>query len=240
MFMQPFDCTIYAVCIDGEEVRYEAKSEIIPILGGAWAITDEKRDALRQKGYVFDNEGGYMSALNERWGELTCVQWMLLNAEEKNIGNAQYRRNWIEPHDEWYADDTLYVPEPAVFACSLEQQFYGGHRDFDAPAITRELADSGQWVFSRKEIDAVWHQNLFIGCNMARGPKREYKEFMTVLFHALIPIWEKHKDRFLSIEGYDKRAIAFIAERIITGLVLHRDRILPNVKIATAPIGFIN
>lgn len=238
--MQPSDCTIYAVCINDETVRYEAKSKIVPILGGAWSATKEKRNVLREQGYVFDDEGGYLSPLNARWGELSCVHWMILNAEDKNIGNAQYRRNWIEPHSEWYEEDTLYLPEPAVFSCSLEQQFYGGHSAFDAPAITRELADSGGWVFTREQIDAVWAQNLFIGCNMARGPKASYKQFMTVLFHCLIPIWEKHKEHFLSIEGYDKRAIAFIAERIITGLVLHRDKLLPGMKIATAPIGFIN
>lgn len=237
--MQPSDCTIYAVCIGDEKVRYEAKSNIIPMMGGAWTLSKEKREALRGQGYVFDDENGYLSPLNMRWGELSCVHWMLLNAEEKNMGNAQYRRNWIEPHEEWYEEDTLYLPEPAVFACSLEQQFYGGHSDFDAPAITRELADSGGWVFTREQIDAVWAQNLFIGCNMARGPKQSYKQFMTVLFHCLIPIWEKHKEHFLSIENYDKRAIAFIAERIITGMVLHRDKILPGMKIATAPIGFI-
>lgn len=238
--MQPSDCTIYAVCIGDEKVRYEARSRIVPMLGGAWSISEDKREQFRKEGYVFDDEGAFLSSLNARWGELSCVHWMILNAEEKNIGNAQYRRNWVEPHNEWYEEDTLYLPEPAVFACSLEQQFYGGHSDFDAPAITRELADSGGWVFTREQIDAVWEQNLFIGCNMARGPKASYKQFMTVLFHCLIPIWEKHKEHFLSIEGYDKRAIAFLAERIVTGLVLHRDKILPGMKIATAPIGFIN
>jgi hypothetical protein len=134
----------------------------------------------------------------------------------------------------------LYVPEPAVFTCTLEQQFYGGHSEFDAPAITRELADTGAWAFTREEIDKLWAQNLFIGCNMARGPKQHYKQFMTTLFVCLLPIWEKHKEHFLSIEGYDKRALAFIAERLLTGLVLYRDKFFPGMTIETAPIGFIH
>ncbi len=234
------DSTIYAVCIPGEEVRYTAKSSIVPIMGGSHTLALEEREKLRSKGYVFDDENAVLSPLNDRWGELSCVHWMILNAKENNIGNAQYRRNWLEPEDQWYCPETLYVPEPAQFSCTLEQQFYGGHSAFDAPAITRKLADEGKWIFTREEIDKIWAQPSFVGCNMARGPRQSYLRFMTTLFAGLAPIWRENKEHFLSIEGYDKRAIAFIAERLITGMVLCRDRILPGVKIATAPIGFIN
>lgn len=238
--MQPSDSTIYAVCIPGEKVRYKAQSSIVPIMGGSCNLDESEREKLRHEGYKFDDENAFLSPLNHYFGELSCVHWLILNAQEDNIGNAQYRRNWEEPGDGWYDANTLYVPEPARFQCSLEQQFYGGHSKFDAPTITRQFADSGKWVFSREEIDNVWAQNLFIGCNMARGSKQDYKRFMTVLFNALMPIWEKHQNDFLRIEGYDKRAIAFIAERVITAMVLYRDRVLPGMNILTAPIGFIS
>jgi hypothetical protein len=238
--MEMADSTIYAVCIPGEKVRYTAKSSIIPIMGGSHALSKEERESLRAEGYAFDDENAVLSPLNDRWGELSCVHWMINNAKESNIGNAQYRRNWLEPKDQWYCPETLYIPEPAQFSCTLEQQFYGGHSAFDAPAITRKLADEGKWIFTREEIDKIWAQSSFVGCNMARGPRQSYLRFMTMLFAGLAPIWRENKEHFLSIEGYDKRAIAFIAERLITGMVLCRDRILPGVKIATAPIGFIN
>lgn len=239
--MQPSDCAIYAVCIPGKEVRYSSLAQLIPIMGGACKLSLKEREDLRRKGYVFDDEGqSFLSALNPQLGELSCIQWILNNAEQMNIGNAQYRRNWVEPCAEWYDDNTLYVPEFATFGCSLEQQFYGGHSAFDAPLITRTMADTGQWLFSREEIDKLWKQNLFIGCNMARGPREQYQKFMTTLFSALMPIWEKNKESLLQIKGYDKRAIAFIAERLITGMVLYRDRLFPKMNIATAPIGFIN
>lgn len=237
--MKPSDSTIYAVCIPGEGVRYKAQSQIVPIMGGGCNLNKKQREKLRLEGYVFDDENGDCSSLNKHWGELSCIHWMLKNAKQGNIGNAQYRRNWIEPTNIWYAKDTLYVPEFATFSCSLEQQFYGGHSSFDAPAITRELADSGTWAFTRKEIDKLWAQNLFIGCNMARGPRIDYQLFMGTLFTCLAPIWSRHKERFLSIDGYDRRALAFIAERLMTGLVLYRSKFFPNMKIETAPIGFI-
>lgn len=239
--MQPSDCAIYAVCIPGEKVRYSSLAPLIPIMGGACKLSEGERQDLRQQGYVFDDEGqSFLSPLNPRLGELSCIQWVVNNAQQANIGNAQYRRNWVEPNNEWYDKNTLYVPEFATFGCSLEQQFHGGHSAFDAPSITRTLADTGQWLFSREEIDKLWKQNLFIGCNMARGPRSQYQKFMTTLFDALMPIWEDNKESFLKIEGYDKRAIAFIAERLITGMVLCRDKLFPEMNIATAPIGFIN
>jgi hypothetical protein len=237
--MQPSDCAIYAVCIPNKGVRYSSLAPLIPIMGGAYALSNDERNELRRKGYRFDDEGCDLSSLNDRLGELSCVKWIVNNAPQLNIGNAQYRRNWIEPSDKWYDVNTLYVPEFAEFSCSLEQQFYGGHSAFDAPSITRTLADTGQWLFSREEIDKLWKQNLFIGCNMARGPRSQYQKFMTTLFDALMPIWEENKESFSKIEGYDKRAIAFIAERLITGMVLYRDRLFPGMEIATAPIGFI-
>jgi len=237
--MESIKDTIYAVCIPGAKVRYQSQSQIIPIMGGSCSLNENEREKLRLEGYVFDDEGADCSSLNKHWGELSCIHWMLKNAKQSNIGNAQYRRNWIEPTKTWYAKDTLYVPEFAVFGCSLEQQFYGGHSSFDAPAITRNLADSGVWAFTREEIDKLWAQNLFIGCNMARGPKIYYQQFMGTLFTCLSPIWSQYKERFLSIDGYDKRALAFIAERLMTGLVLYRDKFFSNMKIETAPIGFI-
>lgn len=231
--------TIYAVCIPGKEIQYEAKSNIVPIMGGAALLTLEEQNILSRKGYVLDNDNANLSELNKYWGELSCVEWILLNANTSHIGNAQYRRGWIEPDSGWYGINTLYVPEAANFSITLEQQFYGGHRSFDGPAITRELADSGEWLFSRREIDEVWSQNKFFGCNMARGPTEHYKQFMGLLLSALFPLWKKHEEMFLSIEGYDKRAIAFLAERIMTGIILHRDKLLPGINIQTAPISFV-
>jgi len=239
--MQPSDCAIYAVCIPGKTVRYSSRAPLIPIMGGAYKLLEGEREDLRQQGYVFDDEEqSFLSPLNPYLGELSCIQWIVNNAQQANIGNAQYRRNWVEPSNEWYDENTLYVPEFATFSCSLEQQFYSGHSAFDAPSITKALADTGQWLFSREEIDKIWQQNLFIGCNMARGPRSQYQEFMTTILDALTPIWEENKESLLKIEGYDKRAIAFIAERLITGMVLYRDRFFPGMNIATAPIGFIN
>ena len=91
-------------------------------MGGACNLPEGEREDLRQQGYVFDDEEqSFLSPLNPQLGELSCIQWIVNNAQQANIGNAQYRRNWVEPSDGWYDENTLYVPEFAEFGCSLEQ-----------------------------------------------------------------------------------------------------------------------
>ena len=165
--MQPSDCAIYAVCIPGEEVRYSSRAPLIPIMGGSCELSKEEREKLHQSGYVFDDEGQtFLSPLNSRFGELSCIQWIVNNAEQLNIGNAQYRRNWIEPSDKWYDADTLYVPEFAHFDAALSNSFTVGTRPLMLLPLRGHLptAEGGYFLakklikFGRKicSLDATW------------------------------------------------------------------------------------
>jgi hypothetical protein len=54
----------------------------------------------------------------------------------------------------------------------------------------------------------------------------------------MAPIWHNNSDQIKAITGYDQRAIAFIAERMMTAIILHREKIF-DFEIMTAPIEFI-
>ncbi len=237
--MNPSDCTIYAACIPGEKIRYETRSTLVPVMGGACKLSKSQRESLRRQGYKFDDENSTLSELNSQWADLSSILWVLLNAKEDNIGTSQYRRTWEEPDGKWYKPDTLYIPESIEFKYSLGEQVKLSHRAFNAVLITKTIAASGNWLFTKEEIVQVWKQNVFYGCLMARGPRDEYRKFVTILFDALFPIWNRYQDHFMTINGYDTRAIAFIAERVMTAMVLHRERLFPGMKIETAPIRFI-
>ena len=208
-------------------------------MGGACKLSKSQRESLRHQDYKFDDENSILSELNPQWADLSSILWVLLNAKENNIGTSQYRRTWEEPDNGWYSPDTLYIPESVKFKYSLGEQVKLSHRSFNAVAITKMMAGSDNWLFTREEIGDLWRQNVFYGCLMARGPRDSYRQFMTVLFDALFPIWDRCQDHFMTIDGYDTRAIAFIAERVMTAMVLHRERLFPGMKIETAPIRFI-
>lgn len=238
MTMQGTDATIYVVCLKDTPIRYTARSRHVPIIANSCTLSLEERASLREQGVVFDDENAFYSHLNPWWGELSCIHWILNNAEEENIGNAQYRRNWIETDDLQHDPSGLYMPESGQFGYSLAEQFYG-HHSFDGVRMTMEMAATGLWPFTTEEMEHVWTQNIFYGCLMARGPKEHYKRFMGVLLECMIPLWEAFEDRFIPIEGYDRRSIAFIAERVMTGLILYREKFFPDIIIRTAPIDFI-
>ena len=238
MFMQPIDSTIYAVCVKDQPVRYSNRSRIVPLLANACALSPEERASYKEMGYELDDENASFSEVNPFFAELSCIDWILNNANDDNIGNAQYRRNWEEGEDTAYDPEVLYVPQAAQFGFSLAQQFAGGHL-FPGIGMTMHMASKSSWPFTKEEMEKVWNQNHFHGCLMARGNREDYKQFMGLLMECMVPLWDEFKDHLVTIEGYDKRSIAFMAERVMTGIVLYREKFFPGMTIHTAPIGFI-
>jgi hypothetical protein len=236
--MQPIDSTIYAVCVKDQPVRYSSRSRIIPLLAHACALSSEERAAYKAMGYEMDDENAHLSEVNPYFAELSCIEWILNNSSEDNIGNAQYRRNWEEDENLMYDPEVLYVPQAARFGFSLAQQFVGGHQ-FPGVGMTMAMSMKGGWPFTKEEMEKVWEQNEFHGCLMARGSQENYKRFMRLLMECMVPLWETFKNQLVDIEGYDRRSIAFMAERVMTGLILYRGKFFPDMTIHTAPIGFV-
>ena len=105
--------------------------------------------------------------------------------------------------------------------------------------MTMEAAERGKLPFTADEMRSVWEQNHFFGGPMARGPRKDYEALMTVLFDCLWPIWEDNKDEIKALSGYDQRAMAFLSERLLAGVVLLREKFFGNMSILCAPMSFI-
>lgn len=222
--MLPEDWHIYAAKLKNQEITYSSPSTTIPIVVGAHALDIEERDSLRQSGHVFDDEGSSISAFNPFFCELTSVYWLLHNStSQEYIGNAHYRRKWADEDIIHSEPDVLYVSDCAKFGYSLAEQFRGGHSGFDAPAMTISLAERGLIPFTASQMKAVWEQNVFHGCQMARGPRKYYEAFMNLAFDCLWPFWDEHKDEIMAMDGYNRRMMGFVGERMMTGLILCRE-----------------
>lgn len=241
--MEPKNLTIYAGTVLGRPVRWTSQCKIVPVLCGRKQLRAMDRQVEAMLGsnkYVFDD--GEPSVYNKNWADLSCIETVLqkeFNSElNKQIGNAQYRRAWAEDAIEPSNPDVLYVPEPAVFGCSLKEQFKAGHAGFPGYELSMEAAHNGLFPLSEDELSQVWNQNQFHGCLMARGPARLYLPFMNTLISSFCwPLWSEYKDVFVSFSGYNARGLAFLAERLFTAMVLYRDK-LGLGEIQTAPIVF--
>ena len=235
--MQPKDWTIYVACTPTLLLKYQSEAALKPMIGHSVVLSEEEKQKFSEAGYGFD---GALSCLNPWWAELTCIEEVIRNANEPFIGIAQYRRPWMECALAPSREDVLYVTEPALFGQGVGSQMQQGHQSFDGVALIMDAAKNvSGFPFTEDELQMLWTQPYFHGCSMARGPNEQFKTVMTVLLEAMMPIWERNKDFLMSIEGYDKRSIAFMAERLMTGLILYREKFFPSIEIMTAPIGYV-
>jgi len=223
MFMQPESWKIYAAKLKDQTVTYSSPASTLPMVVGACNLFPDERETLKQEGCLFDDDGYNISALNPYFCELTSVYWAINNSEEEYIGNAHYRRKWHDEDILHSEPGVLYVSDPGFFGYSMAQQFLDGHDGFDAPGITIGLAERGLIPFSPSQLKAVWEHNVLHGCQMARGPREYYCRFMNLAFDCLWPFWDEYKEEIMAMEGYNKRMVGFVGERMMTALILCRD-----------------
>lgn len=224
--------TLYAVRMKDTPLRHQSVFPMRTIVAhGSSLSTKEKERLFAAEACFFDDEGASsISVLNPWWGELTAVHWLVNNCEDEWMGNCQYRRSWNEAELFTLQAGKLYLSTPCNFGCSLAQQFMGGHQ-FPGVEMTMALANKGKLPFTAEEMAEVWNSSLFQGGPMAVGENNNYKKLMNVLFDCLWPIWEAYGNDIQQIKGYDGRAIAFLSERLLSGIIQKRHKFLGNIGV---------
>lgn len=237
--MQAKSLQIYVMCHGPNEPRYSSLASLRPMKLNACNLPIEEQLRLSDNGWQLDNVGRQISELNKWWAELTGIYWMVNNATDEFIGNAQYRRKWQDNALAPSLPSVLYIPDALPLPFSVRSQYQQGHIGMDGLEQALKAADRRQLPLSRAELEQAFEQNIFYGHIMARGHHANYRLFMQTLIECMWPIWDHACERIMNIEGYNARYIAFLSERIMTALVLHRDKVWPGLEIQTAPIQFI-
>ena len=237
--MRPEDYHIYVMCHGDKKPRYSSEATLQPMKLNANALPIEEQINLEKAGWQLDNKGDHISELNKWWAELTGIYWMLNNASNEFIGNAQYRRRWQDNALSPSSPYVLYIPDALPLPFSVKIQYQQGHVKMDGLEQALRAADRGQMPITKEQLEQAFEQNIFYGHIMARGHHVNYSLFMQTLLDCMWPIWEHCCQRIMQIEGYNARYMAFLSERIMTALVLHRDKVWPGLDIQTAPIQFV-
>lgn len=233
------ELVIYGVAMDDKPMRYSSAFPLKTIIAGAHALSADRRAELKGQGCLFDDDcTNSISALNPWWGELTAVHWLLQQPLSGTVGNAQYRRFWADSSLSMVDSDSLYLCEPCIFPCSMADQFRGGHC-FPGVEMTMKMAARGCLPFTEEEMGAIWASNRFQGGPMAVGSWFLYCQLMGILFDCLWPIWETYQNDLQRLRGYDQRAIAFLSERLLSGIILMKDKFLPGVVLESMPLHYI-
>ena len=229
---------LYCCCIENCPPRFSSAVPMVPIIAGAALMPKDVYIEHQNNGFIMDDTGDNISSLNPYFGDLTTLYWMWKNADDDFLGTCQYRRPWNEDDINESKPDVLYVPDAAIFN-SIEQQYMDCHSVFPAPALSLDLARRGKIPLSVEMIASAWQQQRFHGCNMARGPRELFNKYCELTFETMMPLWEENKDLCMSISGYQRRSIAFAAERLITAIILNGDHFFGQGKVQQARIGFI-
>ena len=238
--MQAKDHHIYVMCHGEHKPRHFSLASVHRMKLGAELLPNNEQLKLIENNWILDNQGlHHISSQNKWWSELTGIYWLVNNVAHDFIGNAQYRRQWKNEGLVPSRKDTIYIPEPEKFAFSIAHQYSEGHKGMDGIEVALWAAEKNFLPISKEDLERAFNQNIFFGHIMARGYHANYCKIMQTLLDCMWPIWECHQNKIKQIEGYNCRYISFLSERIMTALVLHRDKVWPGLEIKTAPIEFI-
>jgi hypothetical protein len=120
--MQAEDWHVYVMCHGNNEPRYSSSASLHRMRLGAESLPHEELLQLSHAGWTLDNSGQNISTYNKWWSELTGIYWLVNNATEEFIGNAQYRRQWADEGLEPSSPLVVYIPEPERFGFSIARQ----------------------------------------------------------------------------------------------------------------------
>lgn len=217
--------TLYCCSLADKQPRYgQNDSSIIPVLAGAVLNDTETKSRLKTQQWRFDDEGENISALNPVWGDLTVLYWAWRNTKEENWGVCQYRRKWSEFDAINSRRDLLYVPYPVrLHEGSVRRQYEICHGVYPGYEISMKLASANKIPLSREMLEVAWQQDLLYSCNMARGPRALMEIFCEVIFATMNAFYLDSLELCSHLQGYQRRSIAFTAERMVTAMMLHSD-----------------
>lgn len=233
------ELTIYSIRMADKPTRYKSSFALKEIVAGAALLNDTEKQLLLKEQCLFDDDcPSSISHLNNWWGELTATYCLIQTNTKPFIGNAHYRRHWDENDLCHLSVNELGMAIPFQFNISLSNQFNGGHA-FKGVEMTMHLAELGKLPFTAEELNAVWHQNTFQGGPLAIGNFNYFKQLMTILFDCLWPVWEEYEDYIKALKGYDARAIAFLSERFLTGILLYKEKFIPRIPLHHIPLRLV-
>lgn len=221
---------IYCVCFPKHEPR---KTQIYQknIMCNAATISNEYRAQLEKKDFIFDDVGDNISDLNWVLGDLTASYWIWKNSTYDVVGTSQYRRFWDDSiATQNFEENTLYVQDPVILDNTIRNQYIGSHGDLGLKLLD-ELALNHKIVLTPAMLEKTYSLRYLYSCNMFIAHKPVYDKFCEVLFEIVFEIFHTYTDVIKELDPYNRRTPAFLAERIITALIVNKEYFFPELNI---------
>lgn len=232
---------LYCCCLVDKPRRYGDQGGIgTQVLAGAASHNHNLRHSLIDQGWLMDDEGENMSALNSIWGDLTVLYWAWKQAKDEPWGVCQYRRKWSDGELVNARRDCIYVTHPLqLIEGSVRRQYDLHHGIFPAYEISMSLANAGKLPLSVEQLQYAWDQDILYAYNMARGNAKLMNILCELIFETMDAIWQSSREQCEALQGYQRRSIAFTAERLMTAILLHSSFFFGEHCVHPATVEFI-
>lgn len=222
------DLVLYCNCFAGHEPRHRQALQR-DLMCGAANLTTLQRDGLRDRGFLFDDQGQNISHDNRWLGDLTGLYWVWQNTQDEWVGTNQYRRSYDD--DEIAAIElnqhNLWISNWLHFPCSLRQQYQQCHGDTGLHVLW-EAARQNRIPFTCTMVQQLDYITAISPCNMFFAHRTVFDRVCEILFDIILELHDGVKYMLPCLPpGPDGRVharmLAFIAERCLT-LIYHNAR----------------
>lgn len=222
---------IYCVCFPRHEPRKQQKNQV-NMMCNSHGISDEYREDLVNKKFVFDDTGENISDLNWSFGDLTATYWIWKNSEYDVVGTSQYRRFWDDAVESMeFSKNTLYVQEPVYFQeKSLKEQYLRWCGPLGI-SILDDLSERGEIPLTREMLDKTYAMDHLHSCNMLIAHKDIYDKFCEILFDIVFKVFGEMGGSLHELSVQQQRMPAYLAERIVMALIVNKEHFFPGLEI---------
>ena len=183
------DLVLYCNCFPDHLPRHRQFCQR-DLMCGSSSLDTESRDALRQQGFLFDDQGHNISDKNPWLGDLTGLYWAWKNTQDEWVGTNQYRRSYDESDVNTQTPDenTLWVSIFLQFPYSISQQYRQCHGDVGLH-ILWEAARQKRIPLSTDMIQDMDRMDLLSPCNMFFAHRRLFDRLCSVLFETVFELY---------------------------------------------------
>jgi hypothetical protein len=225
--------TLYCHCFR-QNLNRHSQANQKNLMCGAHGLDQERKKQLSASGFYFDDTQNNISHLNLWLGDLTGLYWIWKNTSDEYVGTNQYRRFYDDNalSNLQLDDNTLYISAPVGFgSMSAYDQMVMYHTEAGFNVL-RIASMSNKVSIKPDMIDSIKKLPYLSSCNMFFAHRPLFNKLCEILFEIIFELYEGSKYALPWIQPNGQtRMLAFLAERMLNMIYLHKEYFLGNVQI---------
>ena len=211
------------------------------LMCGSFNLTEEDKKNCINKEYILDNTLQNISHLNHLLGDLTGLYWIWKNTTDEFVGTNQYRRFYDDSQLESLFSldkNKLYVSDFLEFPISSWHQYINSHGELGIKLL-KKACQLKTIPLNESMLNSLYFTNKLSTCNTFFAHRTLFDKTCELLFEIIFELYRgsKYLLEFTQFglhtgrDPNDKRLLAFLAERILNIIYIHKNYFFGNVNI---------